>query len=43
MFLLICLFFLALCVFILLIGINLQDLKKDGRSKDKVEHVRIPY
>ena len=31
------------CVFILLIGINLQDLKKDPRSKDKVEKVRIPY
>ena len=31
------------CVFVLLIGINLQDFKKDGRSKDKVEKVRIPY
>ena len=31
------------CVFVLLIGINLQDLKKDPRSKDKVEKVRIPY
>ena len=31
------------CVFILLIGINLQDLRKDGRSKKKVEQVRIPY
>ena len=31
------------CVFILLIGINMQDFKKDPRSKDKVEQVRIPY
>lgn len=31
------------CVFVLLIGINLQDLRKDPRSKDKVEKVRIPY
>ena len=31
------------CVFILLIGINLKDLRKDPRSKDKVEKVRIPY
>ncbi|MDO5378518.1 MAG: ABC transporter permease [Clostridia bacterium] len=31
------------CVFILLIGINLSDLKRDGRSKEKVEQVRIPY
>lgn len=31
------------CVFILLIGINLSDFRKDGRSKEKVEQVRIPY
>ena len=31
------------CVFVLLIGINLQDLRKDPRSADKVEKVRIPY
>jgi len=31
------------CVFVLLIGINLSDLKKDPRSKDKVEKMRIPY
>ena len=31
------------CVFILLIGINLQDLGKDGRSQKKVDQVRIPY
>ena len=31
------------CVFVLLIGINLKDLRKDPRSKDKVEKVRIPY
>ena len=31
------------CVFVLLVGINLQDLKKDGRSRKKVEQVRIPY
>ncbi|MDO5300798.1 MAG: ABC transporter permease subunit, partial [Clostridia bacterium] len=31
------------CVFVLLIGINLKDFKKDGRSKEKVEQVRIPY
>ena len=31
------------CVFVLLIGINMQDFKKDPRSKDKVEQVRIPY
>ena len=31
------------CVFILLIGINLQDLRKDGRSRDKVDKVMIPY
>ena len=28
---------------ILLIGINLQDLRKDGRSRDKVDKVMIPY
>ena len=31
------------CVFVLLIGINLSDLKKDPRSQDKVDKVRIPY
>jgi len=31
------------CVFILLIGVNLQDLKKDGRSQKKVDKVMIPY
>ncbi|MGN0996393.1 MAG: ABC transporter permease [Candidatus Ventricola sp.] len=31
------------CVFVLLVGINLQDLRKDGRSHKKVEQVRIPY
>ena len=31
------------CVFVLLIGINLQDFRKDGRSGKKVEQVRIPY
>lgn len=31
------------CVFVLLIGINMQDLKKDPRSKETVDQVRIPY
>ena len=31
------------CVFVLLVGINLQDLRKDGSSRKKVEQVRIPY
>lgn len=31
------------CVFVLLIGINLQDLRKNPRSRDKVDKVRIPY
>ena len=31
------------CVFILLIGLNLKDFKKDGRNNKKVEQVRIPY
>ena len=31
------------CVFVLLVGINLQDLRRDGRSRKKVEQVRIPY
>ena len=31
------------CVFILLIGLNLRDFKKDGRSKGKIDNVRIPY
>lgn len=32
-----------LCVFILLIGINLSDLRSSSKSKKKVESVRIPY
>ena len=32
-----------LCVFVLLIGINLSDLRSSSRSKKKVESVRIPY
>lgn len=31
------------CVFILLVGINLQDLGKEGKGKKKLEQVRIPY
>ena len=31
------------CVFVLLIGINLQDLRRDPRGREKVEKVRIPY
>ena len=31
------------CVFVLLIGINLQDLRRDPRVREKVEKVRIPY
>ncbi len=31
------------CVFFLLIGLNLQDLRKEARAKAKVESVRIPY
>ena len=31
------------CVFFLLIGINLQDLRKDARGKKKLESVKIPY
>lgn len=31
------------CVFVLLIGINLQDLRRDPRSREKVGKVRIPY
>lgn len=31
------------CVFVLLIGINLKDLRKNPRSRDKVDKVRIPY
>ena len=31
------------CVFVLLIGLNLKDFKKDGRSQKKVDQVRIPY
>lgn len=32
-----------LCVFILLIGLNMKDFRKDGRSSKKIEQVRIPY
>lgn len=31
------------CVFVLLIGLNYKDFKKDERGKEKVESVRIPY
>lgn len=31
------------CVFILLVGINLKDFKKDGRSQKKLDQVKIPY
>ena len=31
------------CVFVLLIGINLLDLRRDPRGREKVEKVRIPY
>ena len=31
------------CVFFLLIGINLQDLRKDTKGKKKLESVKIPY
>lgn len=31
------------CVFILLIGLNLKDFRKDSAGKEKVEQVRIPY
>lgn len=31
------------CVFILLIGINLQDFRKDAKGKKKLESVKIPY
>ena len=31
------------CVFILLVGLNLRDFKKDARGKGKIENVRIPY
>lgn len=31
------------CVFVLLIGINLQDLRKDAKGKKKLESVKIPY
>ena len=30
-------------VFILLVGLNLRDFKKDARGKGKIENVRIPY
>lgn len=31
------------CVFILLIGLNLKDLKKDGSMKKPLQNVTIPY
>lgn len=31
------------CVFILLIGMNFKDFKKDGRSQKKLDQVKIPY
>lgn len=31
------------CVFVLLIGMNLKDFKKDGRSQEKLDQVKIPY
>lgn len=31
------------CVFILLVGLNLRDFKKDACGKGKIENVRIPY
>ncbi len=31
------------CVFFLLIGINLQDLRKEAKAKKKLENVKIPY
>ena len=31
------------CVFVLLIGLNLRDFRKDGRSQKKLDEVKIPY
>ncbi len=31
------------CVFVLLIGLNLRDFRKDGRSQNKFNEVKIPY
>ena len=31
------------CVFVLLIGLNLRDFRKDGRSRKKLDGVKIPY
>lgn len=31
------------CVFFLLIGINLQDFRKDAKGREKIEQLRIPY
>ena len=31
------------CVFVLLIGLNLRDFRKDGRSQKKLDGVKIPY
>ena len=31
------------CVFVLLIGLNLRDFRKDGRGQKKLDGVKIPY
>ena len=31
------------CVFVLLIGLNLRDFRKDGCSQKKLDGVKIPY
>ena len=31
------------CVFVLLVGLNLRDFRKDGRSQKKLDEVKIPY
>ena len=31
------------CVFVLLIGLNLRDFRKDGHSQNKFNEVKIPY
>ena len=31
------------CVFVLLIGLNLRDFRRDGRSRKKLDGVKIPY
>lgn len=31
------------CVFVLLIGVNLKDFKRDGRGQKQIDQVRIPY